>query len=131
MSKFNIELYGRECEIAREEQDGGDSLILEFDRPLDGYVTVGGITARFKGRCCAIDVRGLPEGEYLPHLILPEMTLDLPTLKKEGGRFIATGREGGYLGRLSLRERRLSARIDEIEKRLDELTNKVLGSSIF
>ncbi|MBR5144656.1 MAG: hypothetical protein IKW53_06360 [Clostridia bacterium] len=131
MSKINIELFGRESELVAFSQDGIKSLVIEFNEELDGYVALGKVTARIRGRGCAIDLRNLPDGEYTPHLILSDKTLDLPEVRLHCGIITPSEPEVAYTTRLSLRERRLRERVDMLEKRLDEITKRITGSSIF
>ena len=131
MSKITIELFGRESELVAFSQDGRKSLVINFNDALDGYVALGRVTARIKGTECAIDLRNLADGSYTPHLILSDKTIDLPEVRLHCGIITPSEPEVAYTTRLSLRERRLSHRVDMLEKRLDEITKRITCSSIF
>lgn len=131
MSKIRIELFGNEAELISFKQDGGDSLVMEFGEEYDGYLSIGKLTARIKGATCALDTRRLADGEYTPRLILTDMTVDLPRIKKYCGIITPPDPELPYVHKLSLRERRLSSRVAELEKKVEEITEKVWGSSLF
>lgn len=131
MSKVIIERFGRECEVVSFKQDPESSLIVEMTEDTEGYINLGSQTVRLKGRSCIIDARGLKDGEHTPHLILSDMTLDLPKIKKQCGIITVAERESDFLTRLSLREHRLSNRVEMLEKRLEEITEKVWGAGLF
>ena len=131
MSKISLELFGRDCEIVSFEYKKNSMLLFEFTEELDGYILLGRHTARLKGRGCAVDVRDLEDGEHIPRLILEDATVDLPKIKNENGIIIPTERGIAEIGDISLRERRLCRRVNELEARLDELSKKVFGAKIF
>ena len=131
MSKISIEIFGKGCEIVSYKQDGESVLIFEFADELDGYIALGSATARIKGRSCAVDLRRLQDGEYTPRLVLMEATLDLPPVIKEHGMITPKEPEISYLTRLSFRERRLSERVDKLERALENIEKKVMGQGLF
>ncbi len=131
MSKINIELFGSDAELISFKQDGEAALAFGFPTMLDGYVSLGGITVRICGQACAVDIRRLADGEYIPHLILADRTVDLPRVKMQYGIITPIEPDTDYVTKLSVRERRLRGRVDELEKRLDEITKKVTGASLF
>lgn len=131
MSRMNIELFGRDAELISYKQDGERALMLDFGTELDGYISLGSITARIRGISCALDTRRLADGEYIPHLILADRTVDLPRVKLQHGILAPTEPDTSYLTRLSLRERRLSERVEKLEERLEEITERITGSSLF
>ena len=131
MSKINLELFNRECELIDFEYKKDGMLIFEFTEGYDGYILLGKHTARIKGKNCAIDVRDLECGEHIPRLILEDATIDLTKIKNENGAIYPKEHSIREIGEISLRERRLERRIDRLENRLETLENKVFGSSIF
>lgn len=131
MSKISIEIFGKDCETVTYKQDGEPMLIFEFADELDGYIALGSATARIKGRSCAVDLRRLKDGEYIPHLVLMDSTLDLPTVIKQHGIIAIKEPEISYLTRLSLRERRLGERVERLERAIENIEKKVMGQSLF
>ena len=131
MSKINLELFLKDCELISFEYKRDGNLVFEFTEEVDGYICLGSRTARIKGKSCAIDVRDLECGEHIPRLILEDMTIDLVKIRNENGAIYPKEREACEIGDLSLRERRLKRRTDELELRLEILEKKVFGTSIF
>ncbi len=131
MSKINIQLFGRESELVSYKQDGEPMLIFEFTEEVDGYISLGPSTSRIKGKSCPVDLRRLTDGEHIPHLILPEATLDLPRVIKQHGIISPKEPEISFLSKLSLRERRLSERVERLEGELEKIQKKVMGASLF
>lgn len=130
MSKMKIELYGRNAELCSFEEGGG-SLCFSFDSEQNGYISLGTLTSRIKGTDCTLDTRGLRDGEYIPHLILADMTVNLPRMKIQHGIASPAESDDSDTGNLSLRERRLTKRVDALEERVEELYRKIAGSSLF
>ena len=131
MGKITLELFGRDCEILSYEYKKDNFLTFEFTEELTGYVQLGKSTARLKGKSCAIDLRELPNGEHTPMLILSDMVIDLPKLTNEYCVICPADHTVEEIGTLSLRERRLCQRVNELEARLEEISKKVFGSRIF
>ena len=131
MSKINLELFGRDCELITFEYKKDSELIFEFTESYDGSLLLGKHTARIKGKKCAIDIRDLECGEHIPRLILEDATIDLVTIKNENGAVYPKEHSVREIGEISLRERRLARRADELEKRLEKIEKKVFGTSIF
>lgn len=131
MSKISLELFDRAAEVISFEDEKAAALIFEFDKELDGYLLLGKVTAKIKGKSCALDVRNLEFGEHIPYLILEDATIDLPKIKNENGAIFPVEPGISEIGNISLRERRLDRRVNELEARLDEISKKVFGTSIF
>lgn len=131
MSKINIEILGRDAEQVSYTQDGEPMLVLEFTEELDGYVALGSTTARIKGSQCTLNIRQLSDGEYIPHLILENKTIDLPRIALSCGIITPTEPQIPYTTRLSTRVKQLTRRLDGLEKRLDEITKRIVGNGIF
>ena len=131
MSKISLELFGRDCEVTAFEYMKDGMLVFEFAEELDGYIQLGRHAVRFKGKKCAVNVRDLEGGEHIPRLILTDATVDLPRLVNENGAIYPAECSVSEIGGLSLRERRLCRRVNELEARLDEISKKVFGTTIF
>lgn len=131
MSRILIECFGKEAELISFKQDGESAIAMEFGREYDGYVVLGSTTARIKGALCALDTRRLEDGEYTPHLVLTDMTVDLPKIRKQYGIITPVEPDTQYLVALSLRERELRERVEKLEGRVLELTQKIEGARLF
>lgn len=128
---MNIELFGKDAQLISFADDGAAALVLDFAKELDGYISLGSITSRIKGKSCALDIRRLSDGEYIPHLILADCTVNLPRVKKQNEIIAPIEPDGSFIVTLLLRERQLSERVDQLEKRLEEINKRVVGSSLF
>ena len=131
MGKIVLELFGRDAEVISFEYRKENFLTFEFTDELRGHLQFGTRTVKIIGNSCAVDVRDLPTGEHIPRLILEDMTLDLPKITNENGAIYPSEHTLKEIGGLSLRERRLCRRVNELEARLEEISNKVFGSKIF
>ena len=131
MSKMNVQCFGRNSELVSFKEYTEKMLVFEFPEEYDGYLSLGEITAKIKGKSCAVDTRRLADGEYTPHLILADVTVDLPKLKKQYGSIIPTSPRLDEINSISLRERQLNERVSKLEKRIEEISEKVYGSSLF
>ena len=131
MSKINLELFGRNSEILSFEYKKENYLRFEFTEDICGYINLGRVTARLIDGKCAVDVQNLECGDHIPRLILTDMTIDLPAIRNENGAIYPREHNLQEIGELSLRERRLCRRVNELEKRLEEISKKVFGSKIF
>ncbi len=131
MSKINIELFGNDAELVSFDGEEGGTLSFEFPTLYDGYISLANQTARITGRECTVSTVNIENGEYIPHLILTDRTIDLPKIRVLHGVISPVEPDRSHITRLSLRERRLCERVYSLEKRLDELTKKVTGSSLF
>ncbi len=131
MSKMNVQCFGRNSELVSFKEDTEKMLVFEFPEEYDGYLSLGEITAKIKGKSCAVDTRRLADGEYTPHLILADVTVDLPKLKKQYGSITPTSPRLDEINSISLRERQLNERVSKLEKRIEEISEKVYGSSLF
>ena len=131
MSKIVIECFGDEAQLITFTRDGEPNLVIELGEEYDGYISMGNCGARIKGASCALDTRRLADGEYTPRLILDEGTILLPGLIKQHGIISPKEPDVDYIRALSLRERRLNARVDTLENELKEIKNKVMGTRLF
>ena len=131
MGKLKLEIFGRSCEIISFQYEKDSAFCFEFTEAYDGYIQLGKTMGRLKNGNCAVDIRNLECGEHIPRLILEDMTLDLPTIVNENGAVYPKEHSVSEIGEISLRERRLCRRVNELEARLDEITKKVFGTSIF
>ena len=131
MSKIKLEIFDREVEVVSYLPEPSRVLVFEFTEEIDGYIVMGSQTSRIKGRECALDIRNIKDGEHLPRLVLSDRTIDLPAVVKDFSIVRPKERSTDDIGELSLRERRLSRRVLELEKKLEEISEMVYGRTIF
>ena len=131
MGKISLELFGDTCEMLSFEYKKEATLSFEFTEELDGYIALGGHSARLHGKSCSVEVRDLAEGEHTPRLVLRDKTVDLPGVVNENGAIYPREHSISELGNISLRERRLQRRVDQLERELTKLKNKDFGTVIF
>lgn len=131
MSKIQIECYENDSEISDLTPDGSRLLTLNFNIGYNGYLSIGGICQRIMGRECTVDVSKLSDGLYTPKILLCDKTVILPTLSIKNGRVSAGEYDSDYVRELSLREKRLSQKLSQMERELEKIKEKVFGSSIF
>lgn len=130
MSKITVERFGKECEMIAFRQDKNRALTVEFTDEVSGYVSVNKLCVKIDGKSCTLKVNLLDDGEYTPRLILEDMTVDLPKIKKLYGFISPAEHSADFVASLSARERRLRIRVETLEKRLNEIEEKV-SSRIF
>lgn len=131
MSKIKLEIFDRDVEVISYLPERSKLFIIEFTEEIDGYIVMGAQSVRIQGNECAVDIRNMQDGEHLPRLILEDKTLDLPILIKDFGIVRPKEHELCEIGELSLRERQLCRRVLELEKKLEKISEKVYGSTIF
>ena len=81
MSKINIELFGYDAELVSFDGEEGGTLSFEFPTLYDGYIYIANQTVRITGRECTVSTVNIENGEYIPHLILTDRTIDLPKIR--------------------------------------------------
>ena len=131
MSKIKLELFDKNVEITSFEYEKEYDLHFEFATDTKGYIILDGRCGQIHGKSCCVDVRELSEGEHIPRLILEEATVDLPKIINEHGLIYPSEHTLGEIGEISLRERRLCRRINELEEKFEQISKKVYGTTIF
>ena len=125
MSKITYELFGGAAEIASFESDSSTSLIFDFGDDIEGLVSIDGVVSRVNGGICCFDIRLIDQGEHQPLLILKERVLRLPAIVKSSSKVCLAVCTDEYTREVSLRERRLSMRVDALEKELKTIQSKI------
>ena len=131
MSKIAIELFDKDAEAVGFEHTEGRLLEIRFNEKLEGLVSIDGIVSRVSEGICLFDTRLIDEGEYSPFLLTEKMSVRLPTIKKTARRVLLSECSDEYVRSASLRERRLAARVSELEKRLEQIMSRLDGTTIF
>lgn len=130
MSKIKYEIFDGECEALKHEQDASDILELVFSEQLDGFISLDGVVVRLTDGRARVDLRYVSDGEYTPYVILKNARLALPKIKKLGRHITLTECDADYARRTSIRERRLSRRVSELEKEIEQLKACIYGTKI-
>jgi len=131
MNKFSIGIFDGEAELLDYNGGSGNEAEISFSEPYDGFITFGCITARVKDGKSTIDVRLLDDGECVPELILKESRHKLPRLVKRSRILEPADPDSNFIRRVSLRERRLSERVAELEAQIEKISKSVYGTPLF
>ena len=131
MSKMQIECFKDGSEVTSFSRESGRFLTLSFNKSYNGFVTVGNVSARIVGSECTLDLSRLDDGIYAPKLVLCDEAISLPKIKKENGIILPCEHDLSSLREISLRERRLSQRVDALSEKIEKIYEKVFGTSIF
>lgn len=125
MSKITYELFGRAAEIVKFDRDRGTGVIFEFGCPVEGLISIDGVVSRVTEGRCVFDSRLIDPGEWQPILITKDAVIKLPALLKSGGNIRLADCTDEYTRDISLRERRLSMKVEALEKELRNIQNKI------
>lgn len=131
MNKLKIEIYQNEAEAVIFESDECESLYLSILPVCDGFISIDGVSKRVKEGECVFDLRLLGSGKYTPVLILCDKSINLPTLIKSGKKLTLADCSGDYVRALSVRERRLEARVAELEATVQKISESISKNTIF
>ena len=129
MNIIKLEIFKNEAECLSFSSSKGAGLTFDFGTEIDGFVTVGSITRSVSEGLCTLDSRILADGEYEPTLILDRKTVRLPKIVKRGEQIRLAGFTDDCIRRLSLRERRLARRVEELEQLVFEISERIGSSS--
>ena len=130
MNKLHIEIFDGEAELLSFEKGKTNKLEFIFAEPYDGFITAGGITARVCEGKCLFDLRLMDDGETSPVLILKNGRTPLPSIVKDKAGVSPSGVSAEFLRAVSLRERRLRARVKELEEKIEKLSRSVYGVTV-
>ena len=125
MSRITYELFDGAAEISSFESDASTALVFDFGDDLEGLVSIDGVVSRVSGGRCCFDIRLIDQGERQPLLILKERVVRLPAIVKSSSRIRLAVCTDEYTREVSLRERRLSMRVDALERELKTIQSKI------
>jgi hypothetical protein len=125
MSRIKYELFGAAAEVSSFVGNSDRELTLDFGRCSEGLVSIDGVVSRVVGGICRFDTRLINSGEHVPSLILKEQVIRLPAIVKSGAKIGLATCSDEYTRDVSLRERRLSMRVEALEKEIRQLENKI------
>ncbi len=130
MNKIKYEIFEGDAEVTAFSQGKKPYVEFSFTEPYDGFISIDEIVAEVTGGVALLDLRLIPDGEFCPVLILQRGRIVLPKVKKSAKRFCLCDCEADYIRKISLRERRLSERVEILERELEELKKSVYGTKI-
>ena len=130
MSKVKYEFFGTDAEISAFTPDGDGRLTLCFPAGTEGYLSIDGVVVKITDATAHLDLRYVSDGEFRPILVLRHGRISLPTLKKAGKHVKICDPTPDYIRELSLRERRLSERVSELEAELCRIHESIYGRTI-
>ncbi len=131
MIKIVVELFENSAEISSYERTDGGFLEYIFKPSCDGYVNICGESYKINDGVCTIDVARLKSGEIQPLLITADKKIHLPAMTNDDGEYKIIEYDADFIRKLSLDRLRMSKRICELEKKLDELSKRVYRTTIF
>ena len=130
MSRVKYEFFGTDAEISAFTADGDGRLTLCFPAGTEGYLSIDGVVVRITDAMAHLDLRYVSDGEFRPILVLGHGRISLPPLKKAGKHVMICDPGADYIRDLSLRERRLSERVSELEDELRRIRESIYGRTI-
>jgi len=125
MSKIVFEIFKNSAELTSFKPDDSLSLLLEFNGNCEGLVSIDGIVSPVQNGVCKFDSRLIDRGEHQPVLILKDEVIKLPGIVKSAGRIHPAMCSDEYTRDISIRERRLSARVEALEMQLKAIESKI------
>ena len=131
MKRMEFEAFDRCAEMLSFTDGGGGCVELVFNNLTEGFLELNGISHRVTEGRVTLNITLLPEGELTPILTANGRVITLPTLYKDGQMLRPTEPSNDYVRELSLRERRLKARVISLEARIEALEKSVFSTKIF
>lgn len=131
MIKIVVELFENSAEISSYERTDGGFLEYIFKPSCEGYVNICGESYKINNGVCTIDTARLENSEIAPLLITSDKKIHLPAMTNDGGEYKISQYDADFIRKLSLDRLRMSKRICELEKKLDELSKRVYRTTIF
>ena len=131
MIKIVVELFENSAEISSYERTDGGFLEYIFKPSCDGYVNICGESYKINNGVCTIDTARLENSEIAPLLITSDKKIHLPAMTNDDGEYKISQYDADFIRKLSLDRLRMSKRICELEKKLNELSKRVYRTTIF
>lgn len=131
MSKIVIECFENGAEISSFEKTYSSNIEYIFNGTEEGFVNLNKNSYKIKNGRCEIDTQRLCDDEIKPCLIFGTKKIELPVMVKRNEEYVPGNYGEEFLRNLSLREARLNERVCQLEKRLNEISNKVYHTTVF
>lgn len=131
MNKIMLECFADAAETVCFEGGTGCDIEVIFCPSAEGYLRIGGINERLCDGRCVINLAPLTDGEHQMKLITANGSIALPPILKEGQRIRPKEFGESDLRRLSVRVRRLEAKIGALCQTVGALEKRIDGSKIF
>ena len=129
-TEIGISLYGDECELSSYKR-GGLNLLFIFEDPVNGYITVDNLVTTVRDGRGRFDARLLTRGEYEPKLITDGRMIPLPRLRKSDRGVFPEPPAESYIRAVSIRERELERKVEDLTMLVSRLQDSVFGKTIF
>ena len=131
MSKIVIECFDNGAEISSFQITNSATIEYIFNGVEEGFVNLKENSYKINNGRCEIDTLRLCDDEITPHLVLEKRKIELPIMIKRGEEYVLGNCDDDFLRNLSLREARLNERVGQLEKKLNEISNKVYHTTVF
>ena len=131
MSRIKYEFFDGEAEVVSYKDDGTYIAEFVFPKSCEGFLSIDSVVVRVSEGCAQFDMRYIKDGEYTPSLVQKHGRILLPKIQKMGKALLLCECNDEYVRGVSLRERRLEARVKELEEEIAKLRKSVFGSTIF
>ena len=112
-----------ECVEIRD--GGGDEIEFIFDLPINAKMTLSGAVVKIENGVGRVKLKRLPEGDISPKLFLGGRIHMPEGFTVTGGAVIRKPAGEEYLRHLSSFCEELSRRVEALERRADEIQNKI------
>ena len=131
MLKITVEHFEGSAEIISYEKTADNLIEYLFKPNCDGFVSIFDESYKLTRGVCVIDASKLSDMEIFPTLISPDGKIDLPALIREDDEYKIKAYDEDFLRKMSLRELRITKKLCELEKRVDDLSKRVYNTTIF
>lgn len=129
-TEISIAIYGDECELSSYKR-GGLNLSFIFDGSVNGYITVDNLVTTVRDGVGRFDARLLSGGDYEPRLICDGRMIALPSIRKTDRCVFPIPPSDGYIRAVSIRERELERKVEDLTMLVSRLQDSVFGKTIF
>ena len=130
MNEIAIEIFGSEAELLSSECGNRGALRLAFTGINEGFVSIDGVVCPVKEGKCIFDTRLISRGVHEPRLIMKGSSVPLPKIVKGRDTVSPAEHSADYVRSISLRERRLEARVGELEAKISEISNAIYRNTV-
>ncbi len=130
MSRIRYEIFGTVAEVISFDPKPDTMLEIILPKDADGFLSIDGVVVRLNLGIAHYDLRYISDGEHTPHLILGGGRITLPKIKKCGKLISLCECDADYIRSTSIRERRLSRRVAELEEEIEKLKACIYGTKI-
>ena len=131
MSKIVFSDYEGEGYIISFRHNQSSTLEVEVTLHDKGYIRLADMTESLKNGRCSFDTKKLADGEYEPILTVDGCEVRMPKLVCRGGIISTAPIDEAFVRELSLKIFYLTVRLGMLEKKQEDLSERVYSSTIF